>query len=157
MISEINKHEVQNAFNQASREFNQRFDFRNTGVEIKQTDNGFYLSSKSEERIKAAYEVLCDKFLKRKLSLKFLDPKKEKITGKQTWEKEVKLKDGIDKENSKIIINFIKSNKDIKVTTTIKDKIVRVNSKKKDELQKIISIIEKKSFAIKISFNNFRN
>lgn len=157
VVSEANPHEVQNAFDQAVRELSQRFDFRGTGAELKRTDKGFELSANSEDRVKAACEVLEDKFLKRKLSLKFLDKKDPMPAGGQAFRMTIELKKGVDKENAKKIVQLIKDDKSLKVTPAIQGEAVRVTGKKKDDLQEVMAKMRAMDLSIEVSFDNFRD
>src|SRR3989338_10911352 len=141
IVSEIDSHELQNAFDQCERELGQLYDFRCTNVKITQTDKGFLIVASSDDRVKAAYEVLQDKFAKRKLSLKFLDKKEILPDGGQTWRLEIDLKKGIDKENAKKLVQTIKDNPSLKVTSAIQGESVRVTGKKKDDLQTVMSVL----------------
>lgn len=157
IVSEIDSHEVKNAFDQTERELSQRFDFRGTDALIKQVEKGFLITANSDDRVKAAYEVLVDKFAKRKLSLKFLDKKEPQPAGGQTWRLEVDLKKGIDKDNAKQLVQLIKDDKTLKVTPSIQGESVRVTGKKKDDLQAVMSMLRSKDFPVELSFNNFRD
>lgn len=157
VVSEANLHEVQNAFDQAERELGQRFDFRGTDAKLERTDKGFVLTANSEERTNAAYEVLTDKFIKRKLSLKFLDKKDAAPAGGQSWRMVVELKQGVDKDNAKKIVQLIKDDKTLKVTPAIQGEAVRVTGKKRDDLQEVIAMLRGKDLPIELSFNNFRD
>lgn len=156
ILSEPDMHEVRNAADQASRELNQRFDFRGTSSELKSTDEGFELKANSEDRVKAIWEVLRDKFVKRKLSLKFLEEKEVVSAGGSTFKMTVTLKKGIDKEQAKSIVQFIKDEKNLKVTPSIQGETVRVTGKKKDDLQEVIAVLRAKDFPLELSFANFR-
>lgn len=156
IMSEPDMHEVKNASDQVERELNQRFDFRGTAAQIKVTDDGFELSANSEDRVKAIWEVLRDKFIKRKLSLKFLEPKEISPAGGSTFKQSVILKKGLDKENAKSLVQLIKNEKTLKVTPSIQGDAVRVVSKKKDELQEVMAILRAKEFPLELSFGNFR-
>lgn len=157
IVSEIDQHEVQNAFDQTERELAQRFDFRGTNVKIERVEKGFLITANSEDRVKAAHEVLVDKFAKRKLSLKFLDKKEALPAGGQSWRLEVDLKKGIDKDNSKKLVQLIKDDKTLKVTPSIQGESVRVTGKKKDDLQEVMALLRNKDFPVELSFNNFRD
>lgn len=157
IVSQADSHEVQNAVDQTERELIQRFDFRDTGTEIKSTDSGFELRANSEDRLKAAYEVLRDKFVKRKVSLKFLDANDPESAGGQTWKMSVALRQGIDKDNARKIVQTIKNEKKLKVTPAIQGEAVRVTGKKRDELQAIINMLKEKEFPIELSFENYRD
>lgn len=157
VVSEADPHEVQNAFDQAERELAQRYDFRGTDTKLSRSDKGFDLSANSEDRVKAAYEVLVDKFLKRKLSLKFLDKKDPVPAGGQTFKMSVELKKGVDKENAKKIVQLIKDDKALKVTPAIQGEAVRVTGKKKDDLQAVMAMLRTQDLPIEVSFDNFRD
>jgi cyclic-di-GMP-binding protein len=156
ILSEPDMHEVKNAVDQATREINQRFDFRNTSSEIKTSDNGFELKANSEDRVKAIWEVLRDKFVKRKLSLKFLEEKEIAPVGGQAYKISVVLKKGIDKEHAKNLVQIIKDEKSLKVTASIQGDAVRVTGKKKDDLQEVMALLRAKEFDLELSFGNFR-
>lgn len=157
VVSEANPHEVQNAFDQAERELAQRYDFRGCDVKLTRTEKGFELSANSEDRVKAAYEVLVDKFLKRKLSMKFLDKKDPTPAGGQTYRMIVDLKKGVDKENAKKIVQVIKDDKTLKVVPAIQGEAVRVTGKKKDDLQAVMASLRTQDLPIEVSFDNFRD
>jgi uncharacterized protein YajQ (UPF0234 family) len=157
VVSEANPHEVQNAFEQAVRELSQRFDFRGTDASLSRTEKGFELNANSEDRVKAVYDVLLDKFAKRKLSLKFLDKKDPLPAGGQTWRMIVELKKGVDKDNAKKIVQIIKDDKSLKVTPAIQGEAVRVTGKKRDDLQAVMAALRIQDLPIEVSFDNFRD
>lgn len=157
IMSEPDSHEVKNAVDQVERELAQRYDFRGTESQIKTTDDGFEILANSQDRVKAVYEVLQDKFLKRKLSLKYLDKKDISPAGGSMFKQIVILKKGIDKDNAKSLVQIIKEEKQLKVTPSIQGDIVRVQAKKKDELQELIALLRAKDFPLELAFGNFRD
>ena len=157
IMSEPNMHEVQNALDQATRELQQRYDFRGTNSEIEENDEGFELRANSEERVRAVWEVLRDKFVKRKLSLKFLEGKEPLPAGGSAYKMTVLLKKGVDKEQAKAIVQLIKGEKSLKVTPAIQGDAVRVTGKKKDDLQEVMTVLRTKDFPIELSYGNFRD
>ncbi len=157
ILSEPDVHEVKNAVDQASRELAQRFDFRGTSSELKTTETGFELSANSEDRVKAILEVLRDKFVKRKLSLKFLETKPAQPAGGSNYKIIVTLKKGIDKDQAKNIVQIIKNDKTLKVTPAIQGECVRVNGKKRDDLQEVIAVLKATDLPLELSFANFRD
>jgi uncharacterized protein YajQ (UPF0234 family) len=157
IVSEAEAHEVQNAYDQCAREIKQRYDFQGTGADIERTGEGFRLKANSEDRVKAIAQVLEDKFVKRKLSLKFLDKKDAKPAGGQQFTMDIALKKGVDKENAKKIVQLIKDNKSLKVTPAIQGDAVRVTGKKRDDLQAVIAMLRGQDLSIVLSFNNFRD
>lgn len=156
IMSEADAHEIKNAVDQAERELNQRFDFRGTQSGIKTVEKGFDLTANSEDRVKAVWEVLQDKFVKRKLSLKFLEAKDPLPAGGSTYKMTVLLKKGIDKDNAKELVQIIKNEKSLKVTPSIQGETVRVTGKKKDDLQEAMAILRSCDFPLELSFGNFR-
>lgn len=156
ILSEPDTHEVKNALDQTTRELSQRFDFRGTSSEISTSEEGFELKANSEDRVKAIWEVLRDKFVKRKLSLKFLEDKAVVPVGGSAYKMSVVLKKGIDKEHAKSLVQIIKDEKSLKVTASIQGDAVRVTGKKKDDLQEVMAVLRAKDFDIELSFGNFR-
>ena len=72
ITSEFNNQEITNAVDQAYREIANRYDFRDTGTNIEFNEQTITLKSSTEERLKAAEQVLKEKFVKRNVSIKFL-------------------------------------------------------------------------------------
>lgn len=161
VVSEPEMHEVQNALDQAQREIKQRYDFRGTDASLERSGDGFKLGANSEERVKAVHEVLIDKFVKRKLSLKFLDAKDPQPAGGQMWTQQVLLKKGVDKDNARKIVEAIKKDKSLKVTPAIQGDAVRVTGKKKDDLQVVIQKLRQMDaddeLDVHVTFDNFRD
>ncbi len=157
VVSEADSHEIQNAFDQAVREVRNRDDFQNTGSELERTESGFKLLANSEDRVTAMYDVLVDKFVKRKISLKFLEKGEPAPAGGTTWTMTVDLKQGIDKENAKKIVALIKNEKSLKVTPAVQGDAVRVTGKKRDDLQKVMARLREEDLPVALSFNNFRD
>src|SRR6185436_14249565 len=95
IVSKVQWNEVDNALLQAQKEIGQRYDFKDTETSIEKTADGLVLRASSEDRLKAATTVLHDKLVKRKVSLKFLDPQKMEEAGKIVRQL-IKIKEGID-------------------------------------------------------------
>ena len=155
ITSEFNTQEITNAVDQTYREIVNRYDFRDTGTNIEFNEQTITLKSSTEERLKAAEQVLKEKFVKRNVSIKFLsDIKIEKTPS------EVKhfynLKSGITQEESKMIISLIK--KDFKkAQCAYQNQSIRVSAKKRDELQDTIQLIKDQKYNIPLQFDNFRD
>jgi uncharacterized protein YajQ (UPF0234 family) len=156
IVSKVQMNEVDNALQQAQKEIAQRFDFKDTGTELEKTAEGIVLRSSSEDRLKAAWKVLEEKLVRRKVSLKFLDPQKIEPAGKGGARQLVKIKDGIDSDNAKDIVRRIKDSK-LKVQASIQEQQVRVTGKNKDDLQEAIKLIRAAGLPIELTFTNFRD
>ncbi len=156
IVSKVPWNEVDNALNQAQKELAQRYDFKDTGTEGEKTADGIVIRSSSEDRAKAALGVLQEKLIKRKVSLKFLDVQDPQPTGKGGSRILAKVKEGIEGEPARKIVNAIKESK-LKVQSSIQDAQVRVTGKNKDDLQKTIALVRGMDLPIELSFMNFRD
>ena len=108
VVSEVDMQEVKNAVDQAVREVNTRFDFKDTGSTIELSGSEISLHSSSEERMKALVLVIEEKLVKRQVSLKSLDHGKVEPAAKGTVRQTLSLKAGIDAERAKKINKFLK-------------------------------------------------
>ncbi len=156
IVSKVQWNEVDNALNQAKKEIEQRFDFKDTSTELERTPDGLVLRSSSEDRLKAAYKVLEDKLVKRKVSLKSVDPQKPEATGKGGARMLVKVKEGIEAEHARDIVKRIKDGK-LKVQASIQEQQVRVSGKNKDDLQQAIQLVRAAGLPLELQFVNFRD
>ena len=156
IVSKVQWNEVDNALNQAQKEIAQRFDFKDTGTELEKLADGISVRSSSEERAKAAMGVFHEKLIKRKVSLKYLDPQDPEPTAKGGARILIKVKEGIEHEPAKKIIAAIKDNK-LKVQGSIQDQQVRVSGKNKDDLQKVIALVRALDLGVELQFVNFRD
>jgi len=156
IVSKVQWNEVDNAFNQASKEIAQRFDFKDTETTLEKTEEALTIHSSSEDRAKAALLVLQDKLVKRKVSLRFTDPGKPERTGKGGSRIVVKMKEGIEVEKARAIVQVVKDAK-LKVQASIQESQVRVSGKNKDDLQAAIQALRQQDFGIDLQFVNFRD
>lgn len=156
IVSKVQWAEIDNALNQTQKEIAQRYDFKDTGASVTKTSEGIVIVANSEGRVEAALDVLKSKFVKRNVSLKHIDPQKPQPAGGQTLRQLVKIKEGIDKDHAKKIIDLIKQSK-LKVQTSIQGDELRVSSKSKDELQATIKLLRGSQFDIELQFVNFRD
>ena len=155
-MSKINHQEVDNALNQASREIGTRFDFRGVGASISWSgQNEVDIRANSEERAKAVLDVFRDKLVKRKVSLKVLDPSDPKLSGKE-YRLGVALKEGLSQENTKKISKIIRDEGPSGIKAQIQGEELRVSSKKKDDLQAVMSLLRGKDFDFALQFVNYR-
>ncbi|HVH41513.1 MAG TPA: YajQ family cyclic di-GMP-binding protein [Labilithrix sp.] len=156
IVSKVPWHEVDNALGQAQKELAQRYDFKDTQTEVEKTADGLVIRSSSEDRAKAALQVLQEKLIKRKVSLKFLDVQDPQPTGKGGSRILAKVKEGIEGDPARKIVSGIKDSK-IKVQSSIQDAQVRVTGKNRDDLQKAMALVRGMDLDIELSFVNFRD
>ena len=155
IVSKVQQNEVDNAFQQAQKELAQRFDFKDTETDLERTPEAITIRSNSEERAKAALNVLQDKLVKRKVSLRFTEPGKPEPTGKGA-RIVLKIKEGIEVEKARAIVQIIKDSK-LKVQASIQDAQVRVSGKNKDDLQGVIRAVRAQDLGVELQFVNMRD
>ena len=154
--SSFDKQEVTNAVDQAQREISNRYDFKGTETFIQFTEANIQINSSTIERLQAAVQVLIEKLVKRNESSKilssFLDAKDSKGKIKRTYA----LRSGIAQEDAKKLVKVIKDfNKMIQAS--IQGPTVRISSKKKDDLQQVITLIKKMNLDYPVKFINFKD
>lgn len=155
VVSKVDRMELDNALNQASREVATRFDFKGTGVKIEQSGEQILVEAETEERAKAALEVLKEKMVKRGVSLKHLEIKDPEQSGK-VFKIFAPIKEGISQENAKKITKLLKEEGPKSVKAQIHGDAVRVSSKSKDDLQDAIALIKGAKLDFAVQFNNYR-
>lgn len=157
VVSEIDHQEIKNAVEQAAKEIATRFDFKGTDSSIELNGTEIKLASQTEDRLKALTVVLEEKLVKRGVSLKSLEYGKVEDASKGTVRQTVKLVAGINSENAKKINAFIKGLGIKGVTSQTQGESVRVQSKKRDELQSVIAELKGADLGIPLQTNNFRD
>jgi uncharacterized protein YajQ (UPF0234 family) len=161
IVSKPNLHEVANALEQAGKELKTRWDFKDTGAEIEDIEGGYKLAANTEEKVKAIADVIEDKFIKRKLSHKYLERKDPTPSGAR-FTMQLLLKKALDIENAKKIVALIKENKQWKVTASIQgdkktgDNKVRIEGKAIDDLQAIQGFLRQQDLPVALSFENYQ-
>jgi uncharacterized protein YajQ (UPF0234 family) len=156
IVSKVQQNEVDNAFQQAMKEVAQRYDFKDTETSMERAPDAITIRSGSEERAKAALGVLQDKLVKRKVSLKFTEPGDPEPTGKGGARIVVKIKEGIEVDKARAIVQALKDGK-LKVQASIQEAQVRVSGKNKDDLQLAIRAVRGLDLGIELSFVNMRD
>jgi len=156
IVCEIDIQEVNNALDQARREINNRYDFRNSNCEIgfDKIKPSLTVTANDEFKMQTTIDILLTKLIKRSVPVKSLLYGKTEPIGK-LLKKEITIQQGLSKEQCKKIHQFIKSTK-IKIQAQNQSESIRVSSKKKDDLQIIISSLKKQNFDFDIQFTNFR-
>ena len=156
IVSKIDRQEVDNALNQAQRELSQRFDFKNTGAEIKWSgDSGVEVSANAEDRALAALEVFKEKLIKRGVSLKVLDSGEPRQSGKEVKISSA-LKEGISQEQAKKVSKLIRDEGPKGVKVQVQGDELRVTSKKRDDLQSVITLVKEQDLDFAVQFVNYR-
>jgi cyclic-di-GMP-binding protein len=155
IVSEVDMAEVTNAVDQARRELVQRFDFKNTGTSIEQDNDLIELRSGTEDRLKAAVEVVKDKMVRRQVSLKALHEGPVLPAAKGTYRQTVNINRGISDEKAREINKSIKA-LGLKVQTQVQGEQIRVTARSKDDLQRVIADLKERDYGIPLQFTNYR-
>ncbi len=155
IVSQVSMPEVANAVDQAQREIAQRFDFKNTGTSIERDDKLIELRSSTEDRLKAAGELLKEKAVRREIPLKALSHGPIQPAAKGTVKQSVHVNVGIPEDKAKELVKFIKGTH-LKVQSQIQGDQVRISGKSKDDLQGAIKSVKEHDFGIPLQFVNFR-
>ena len=155
IVSEVEMNEVANALDQAQREVLTRFDFKNTGTSLQRDDTMIEVRSSTEDRLKAAVDVLKEKLVRREVPLKALSESPIQPGAKGTSRQNIHVNKGISDDKAREITKFVKG-LGLKVQTQVQGDQVRVSAKKKDDLQAAIQAVKEHDFGIALQFTNYR-
>ena len=156
VVSKVDRQEVDNALNQAAKELATRFDFRGTDTTIAwKGEESIELVSSTEERLKAAVDVFKEKLVRRDISMKAFDVGEPQASGK-TFKVSGAIKRGISSEDAKKITKLIRDDGPKGVKAQIQGDEVRVSSKKRDDLQAVISMLKSADLDVALQFVNYR-
>jgi uncharacterized protein YajQ (UPF0234 family) len=154
----VDLQEVDNAVNQAQKEIAQRYDFKGSKASIAFTrpTGVLVLVADDDFRMRALFDVLQQKLIKRGVPVKNLTVGEIKPAGGDTVRREITLKTALDGETAKKVAAAIKDAKLKKVQASIQGDQVRVTSPSKDELQSVIVLLRAKDFGVELKFGNYR-
>lgn len=155
VVSKVDMQEMDNAVNQVKKEISQRYDFRGSEATVELSDNCVKLTAEDDYKAGAILDMLRQKMAKRGIPMRALEPGKIEPAAKNTVRQELKIQQGISKEQGKKILAAIKASK-LKVTAQIQDNQVRVSGAKKDDLQAVIQMLKADDFGVDLQFINMR-
>jgi len=156
VVSEINHHEIINAIDQANREVSQRFDFKGTGARFEYNDKTLTLTAQVDFQLKQMLDILMNKLVKRGIDIQSLDLNETiEVSGKEVRQTGTFI-EGIDTPKAKTLVKQIKEAK-LKVKATIMDQKIRVEGKKRDDLQQVMALLKEAKIGIPLQYNNFRD
>jgi uncharacterized protein YajQ (UPF0234 family) len=148
---------LDNSINVARKEILGRFDFKgsNSIIELDKKNVSLTITTEDEMRLDSIIDALRSRMIKQKLDPRCMDVSKEHYSSGMLIKKEIKIREGIDKENSKKLIKTIKDSK-LKVTAQVMDDIIRVSGKKIDDLQGVIAVLRRAELEIPLQFINMK-
>jgi uncharacterized protein YajQ (UPF0234 family) len=156
IVSQVDIQEVRNAVDQSMREVVNRYDFKGTDTKISLTDDGIVIESATDQRVEAAIDVLKTKLVKRKVSLKSISGGEIKPVGGGRSRAEFDLNQGINQDGARELAKMIRDMK-LKVQAQIQGDQLRVQGKKRDDLQEVIVEVKALDFRVPLQFVNYRD
>ena len=155
VVSEVDLNEVRNAVNLAQKEIATRYDFKKSISKITLEDGGIVLVSDNEGKLKSVIDILEEKLVRRKVSLKALQYAKIEAALGGTVRQRAELAAGISDEKAKAMNKLIRQQFK-KVKVSIQGDSLRVSSSSKDELQAVMELLRKQDFDLPLQFTNYR-
>jgi uncharacterized protein YajQ (UPF0234 family) len=150
--------EVDNAVNQASKEVQQRYDFKgsNCTIEFDRAKSLLKLDADDDYKLQALYDILQTKFVKRGVPLKNMKPGEQVPASGGRVRQEVTLTQGIPTDTAKQIVKDVKAHGFKKVQVAIQGEQLRVTSPSKDELQDVMQFLRGQDYGVELNFGNYR-
>jgi uncharacterized protein YajQ (UPF0234 family) len=157
IVSDYDKAELNNVFDQALREIDSRYDFKGTPAQLEWLDDkkGFKITANGEWQIDAILDIIRKKLATRGQSQKLLDTSKTPVESNLKTTQEVPFKKGLDQEKAKQVTKLVRDNYP-KVKTQIQGEEVRATATSKDDLQAVMQILKAQDLDFPLSFTNFR-
>jgi cyclic-di-GMP-binding protein len=155
IVSKVDRQEVDNALNQASKEISQRYDFKGVGASIEWSGERIEIRANAEERAKAVLDIFQSKLVKRGISLKSLDSGEPQASGKE-YKLFSTIKEGISTEDAKKVAKLIRDEGPKGVKAQVQGDELRVSSKSRDALQEVQKLVREKDFDFAVQFVNYR-
>ncbi len=158
IVSDFDKAEINNVFDQTQREIASRYDFKGTPAAIEWLDSdksGLKITGNSEWQIDAILDIVRKKLAARNQSQKLLDTTKEPVESNLKTTKEVPFKKGLDQDKAKKITSLLRDTFP-KVKAQIQGQEVRITSASKDDLQAVMQTLREQEFDFPLQFTNYR-
>ena len=157
LVSKVDLQTLDNAVNTVEKEIKNRFDFKGNHVviDLNKKDFKLNLEADSEMKLQQIIDVIISKSLKQGLAAEIYDFTKEPFQSGKVVKQEVSVRNGISQEDAKKIVKLIKDGK-FKVQAAIMDDIVRVTSKKIDDLQEVIQASKGWDLGLALQYVNMK-
>jgi cyclic-di-GMP-binding protein len=155
VVSRVDRQELDNALNQTRKEIENRFDFKHSKTSIESDDSKITLIADDELKMKNVVDILQSKAVRRSIDLKAFEFGTVEPAAGGTVRQVVNLRSGIPKDQSKALLEKIKSLR-LKVTAQYQEDQIRVSAKSKDDLQKVIAALRAMEFELPLQFVNYR-
>ena len=151
--------EVNNAVTQATKEITQRYDFKGLKVslDLDEKEHTITLAAPDEFKLKAVWDVLQSKLVRRQVPLKNMTPGDVEPAAGSSVRQVVAIQDGLTADLAREVAKAIKDAKMKKVQAAIQGDTVRISSPSKDELQGAIALLKQQDFGVELKFGNYRS
>lgn len=156
VVSQVDAQEVRNAVDQSMREIVNRYDFKGTDTKIAITEEGISVESASDQRVDAAVDVLKTKMVRRNVSLKSLGGGDIRPAAGGRSRAEFTLDEGISQDAAKQLSKHIRD-MGTKVQVQVQGDQLRVQGKKRDDLQVVIAELKALDYRLPLQYVNFRD
>ena len=156
VVSRLDHQEIDNAIGNATREITTRYDFKGSDTSIEKKENCVVVTTDDEMKAGQVNDMLVTHFVRRKVDPLCLKKKELEKAGGNKIRQSYDLIEGIEQSLCKKITADIKSSK-LKVQVKINGNELRVDGKKKDDLQNVMQLIEESNVGIPVQFINFRD
>ena len=154
-VSEVDLQEVTNAVDQANREVGNRYDFKGSCAKVEQSDTQLNVQADNEFQLQQVKDILYKKLAKRGLNLGSLDEGRLETRNNQARQS-LEVQQGISQDIARKIVKLVKDSK-LKVQVSIQGDKVRVNGKKRDDLQNVIALLKQAPIDLPLQYVNFRD
>jgi len=157
ITSKADPQSMDNAFNVAKKEILNRFDFRDSKseVELNKKDMVINITTEHDMRLRAIIDAIHSRMIKQGLDPRCLDESKDHYASGMFIKKEIRIRQGIERETAKKIMKDIKDSK-LKVTAQLMDDIIRVSGKSIDNLQSVIALCRRGDYEVPLQFVNMK-
>lgn len=156
VVSKADLQEIDNAVNNVKKEIETRYDFKGTEASIEHKASEITVIADNDHKLKAIQDMLKTAATRRKIEVSALEFKPEEKASGNTLRQKIVVKQGVDKDTAKEIVKYIKDSK-MKVQASIRGEEVRVEGKKRDDLQEAIALLRTKDFGLPLQYINFRD
>ena len=156
IVSRLDFQEIDNAIANALREITNRYDFKGSNTTLERSEKVITIVTDDDLKLSQVNDILISHFVRRKLDPLALGKKDKEKAGGDRIRQTISLVEGIEQDVAKKITSEIKSSK-MKVQAKINGNELRIDGKKRDDLQAAMQLVEDLQVGIPVQFINFRD
>ncbi|MFL9484096.1 YajQ family cyclic di-GMP-binding protein [Chitinophagaceae bacterium LWZ2-11] len=158
IASKVDLQVLDNAINTVKKEIQNRFDFKDShvNIDLNKKDYKLMVEADSDMKMKQIIDVIISRGMKQGIDSNAFDFSKDAYPSGKIVKKEVSVRNGLKQEDAKKIVKMIKDN-GFKVQAAIMDNIIRVTAKKIDDLQEVIAKCRTENFGVPLQFENMKS